>query len=200
METAPLVNNASHSSYGARDRRREHGFVVAGDSEVDRLVPGLFEHGKEHRAVRVADHARPERAALHQLVAGRAHADPRARETQDLGDVEAGEHPEVRRREQGARVEHALPGFEIAAGRAHVIAVRRGREDRDRTSPSARVQLDHHDGVGTRGHRRAGHDPDRLAGSDSERSAPRPPASSPTTRNVTGDCSDAAAVSDARTA
>ena len=70
----------------------------------------------------------------------------------------------MRRSEQGARVEHAPAGLEIAAGRSHVVAVRRGGEDRNGL-PFGAGQLDHHDGIGTRGHRRAGHDSDRLADS-----------------------------------
>ena len=67
------------------------------------------------------------------------------------------------------------PGGEVVAGRADVVA-RPTRPLRSTTtpSPSAAVSLDHHDGVGAVGHRRAGHDPDRLARRRPRRSGAAP--------------------------
>ena len=60
--------------------------------------------------------------------------------TQHLGDVEAREHAEVRGREHGARIEHALADLEVAAREPHVVAVRRGFEDVDAPRPRLRVR------------------------------------------------------------
>ena len=59
------------------------------------------------------------------------------------------------------------PGSHVAARGAHVLAELRDL-DRDEIAVDNRA-LDHHDCVGTVGHRRAGHDADRLAGSDRNR-------------------------------
>ena len=102
-------------------------------------------------------------AARDELVAGRAHRNTRTRVAENLGDVEAREHAEVRRREQRSGVEHTLPDFEISTRMPHVIAVLRGLENVDGGFARARA-LHHHDGVGALGHRRTGHDPDRFPG------------------------------------
>ena len=119
---------------------------------------------EQHRTVRVADLARRERPGLDQLVAGREHADPRPRvapaprSTSRLAST-----PRCAGVSTVPGLEHPLARLEVAARGPHVVAGARGRDDRDPSSPSAFGALDHHDRVGAVGHRRAGHDADRLA-------------------------------------
>jgi len=98
------------------DRVGDRALVVAHDAAVDRLAVERFDQGKEHGAVRVADAAGCERAALDQLVAGRDHTHTRPRVARHLVHVEAREHAQMRGREQCAALEHEIAGPDVAAG------------------------------------------------------------------------------------
>ena len=149
------------------DRGGDRPLVVAHDATVDRLAAELLAQREEHRPVGVADTARLQRAALDQLVARRDHTDARARVTRHLVDVEARENAQVRGRQQHAAREDELAGLHITTGEPHVLARLRHLDD-DVVAVDARP-LDHHDGVGAFGHRRARHDANRLARSDRDR-------------------------------
>ena len=101
-----------------------------------------------------------------QLVAGGDHPDARTRVRRDLGQAERAEHAEVRGTEHGARVEHGVALVEVAAGGAHVQPRLDLHRDPHAVGAVARGRLHHHDGVGARRDRRAGHDADRLPGTD----------------------------------
>ncbi len=64
-------------------------------------------------------------------------------------------------------LEDEIAGLDVAARAPHVLA-ELGRLDLDPITVGARA-LDHHDRVGAVGHRRAGHDADRLARTDRDR-------------------------------
>ncbi len=84
--------------------------------------------------------------------------------TRHLVHVDAREHTEIRGREQRAAREHELSGLDVAARVTYVLAGFRDL-DHDAIAIDARA-LDHHHRVGTRRHRRAGHDANRLARTD----------------------------------
>ena len=104
-----------------------------------------------------------------------------------VADAEAREHAEVRRAEHAcpARTPRRRPRGRRRRARTWSPARRRVR-DEHAVVAVALGALDHHDRVGAVGHRRAGHDADRLAGADRRPSARARPASSPTTRSRTG--------------
>ena len=122
---------------------------------------------------------------LDQLVAGGEHADPGPGHDRDLG------------RGRATASTPRWPARQHLAGREHRLARLRGRRrpgargcrraPRSRTSTVASSSatcgaLDHHDGVGAVGHRRAGHDADRLARPDATVGGASPARIVPTTR------------------
>ena len=94
-------------------------------------------------------------------------------------DVDAREHAEVRRAEHGAGAEHDLARSDVATGAAHVVARLRLLLHEHAVVAVALGELDDDDRVGAVGHRRAGHDADRLAVADGRPWARDPPGSSP---------------------
>src|SRR5581483_3233405 len=77
--------------YAARDRVAHRVALVACDTEVDRVEARLREQGEQDTPVRVPDLTGSERTSeLHELVAGREHADTGAGHDIDLGDAHAG--------------------------------------------------------------------------------------------------------------
>ncbi len=113
---------------------------------------------------------------LDQLVAGGQHADPGRREHLDPGESQAGQHPEVARREDRGRLEDGLAGPQVVARGPDVVA-HGGRhlDDHGVTRPLGRWAIDrgrgalHHDHrVGARRQGRPGHDADGLPGTDGE--------------------------------
>ena len=155
--------------------------------------PALGEQREQHRPVRVADLARRERARLDELVAGRQHADARPRIRTHLGARRGS------RARRGARASSTVPGSNTTLAGLDVAAraAGRGRRARGRrrsttpSSPSRVGALDHDDRVGAVGHRRAGHDADRLARRRPATVGACPAGSSPTTRSRTGASSPA---------
>ena len=83
-----------------------------------------------------------------------------------MGDVEAREHAEVCGAQLGAGCEHHVTGFHITGRGTHVVAAGRGRFDQHAAVAFRSRALDHHDGIGPIGHRRTGHDPNGLAGTN----------------------------------
>ena len=68
------------------------------------------------------------------------------------------------RADHGAGREQQVAGLDVVAGGAHRRArLARPRDSRTRSAVEPLAVLDHHDRVGAGRHRRAGHDPDRLA-------------------------------------
>ena len=104
-------------------------------------------------------------AGLDQLVAGATARPTRSRGcTTHLAHADAGQHAEVAGAEHLAGFEHRVAGAQVVARRPHRLARRHLRLDGDaRAVVEPARALDHHDGVGAVGHRRAGEDPHRLA-------------------------------------
>jgi hypothetical protein len=148
----------------ALERLEQRLAVVADDREAVRGRARLARHRGQRVAVRVADLAGRELGAgLGELVAGRDHHDPRPRVHEHAAEAHRGAHPDVGRAEPAARGEHDVACADVLAGEADVVA---GLGDDPQPHPVADLvgQLDRHDRVGARRDRRAGHDPDGLAG------------------------------------
>ena len=147
----------------ARPRRRPR-------AEVDRLAPGSADQGHQHRPVGLADLTWFERCRARRPARRRWRA-PRPRNggtTRRVRCPRLASTPRCAGTEHGAGAEHLCPGGDVATHSPDVAAGldRLAQVDPfvyagpavDRCAP-----LDHHDGVGPRRHRRAGHDAHRLA-------------------------------------
>ena len=104
-----------------------------------------------------------------------------------------------------ARVQHDVADAHVLAAAADVLAARDGALDRDGAAGAAVVleparHLDHHDGVGALGHRRAGHDAASPRPAPTSRSRHDAGGMCSTTRSTTGASAVAPATSAARTA
>ena len=105
-------------------------------------------------------------ARRHELVAGGQHARPGAGARRDLGAADAGQHPEVGRAEHRAGGEDRVAGAHVVAAPRTAVPAATSSVSSTRVRAGRAAPLDHDHGVGTGGHRRAGHDPDRLARAD----------------------------------
>ena len=152
------------------DQRR---LVVADGPEVDAVPsrPGSHE-GQERVAVGVADLAGRERAVpREQLVTGGQHADPWAGVHLDFVEALIGQHC------RGEPVSGPVPAVAITSPTATSRPGRRTKVSgaqlvADGDTPSVGVRLgllDHADGVGAVGQRRARHDAGRVARPDGRR-------------------------------
>ena len=192
MLTPPLVTSASQrrraaaSAAAIAPRRRRRG-------RGRRPRARLADQRQQRRPVGVADLAgRERRGVVDQLVAGGDHARPAAAGT---------DREPARRRPRPARrggraaapcraASTSSPGCDVARPPAARCCARRRLGSSIRRTVASPVApsgaLDHHHGVGARGHRRAGHDAHRLARADRRGRRPRPAATVPTTASATG--------------
>ena len=122
-------------------------------------------HGRrEHVGVAVVDGVVAARTArLAELGARRQDHHPRAGPDHDAGHADAGQQAELPRAEHGALVDEQVALGDVLAGGPDVLAVL-GRPGDDDLGHAAVGPLVRHDGVGTGGHRRAGHDLHGRAG------------------------------------
>ena len=135
-----------------------------------RSRPGAHQGQRGCRPVRVADLARPQRAAaVDQLVARwtARRPEPAARPRTVIAPISAST-PRCAGVSTSTGGHTASPGWMSPPAGRTLVARRDGpRAIVDgRRRRTALVQLDHHHRVGAVGHRRAGHDPHRLARAD----------------------------------
>ena len=166
MDTPPLVSMASQVAAPSLDGRGDGGLVVGDQAEVDGLPARLRDQGEERRRFesriwpgrRAARPPRPARRRwrARRPAAGGARA-PRPRRCWPArrgGRRRAPRPARTPRRRRARRRRPAAPPR--PTGTAASMADPRAVVEPARA-------LDHHDGVGAGGHRRAGHDPHRLA-------------------------------------
>ena len=160
------------------ERRRHHGFVVARHAQVDASTPACSSSASS--IGRLASRILPGLSAPDSTSSSPVESTPTCGAADDLhpADVDAREHAEVRGAEHGAGAEHASL-VDVAARPAHVIALRASPLHEHAVDAVAFGALDHDDGIGAVGHRRAGHDADRLARRRQESSARDPPGAPP---------------------
>ena len=139
---------------------------VAGDG-MGRGDPAVLGDDRGQRvAVDVVDLSRGEGpAGFDQLVSGRHDGDPRPVVRFDLREAEGRGGADPARRQHVAGAEHGLPGGDVGAPPADVLARLHRLEHVDpRAAPVG--PLHHHDRVGAVGNRRPGRDLDALPGGD----------------------------------
>ncbi len=144
----------------------QHRGIVADGSGAEAVGPRLAHRRRQGVAVGLPDLAGRERAArLDQLGAGGDDHDARTRAREHAPPPHAGDDPQLRGPDQGARLEHDLSGLYVLPGPpdrvAHLGAAVDAYGDRAPVRP-----LDRHHGVGPGRHGRAGHDAHGVAGPD----------------------------------
>ena len=147
----------------------QHRLVVAHDSEVDGLATRVAHCSQQHGAVALANLARLQRrSVVDQLVAGTQHRDPNSGNHRHHGRVHAGQHTRNSGGDEGARRVQRRTCTHVVANPAH-RNTSRGRHTNANAHGAIHTAvtqqlgvLHHHDRIGPRRHRRAGHDANGL--------------------------------------
>ena len=167
MLTPPLVTMASHVAAAVAQHCLERRLVVAHDAEVDRLAPGV---AHQRRAASCGcSRGSGRAAAASRRRPARRRCDSTATRTRGTTGTTAA--LTLASTPATAGVTTVPAGYSAVAG-VHVVADAThgdARLDDAAHGPHPRATVEpfgvfhHHDRVGAGGHRRAGHDADRLA-------------------------------------